>query len=553
MASITEILQKLESGEYVLPEFQRGFVWNNRQVKELVESIYNKYPIGMILRWEMNNEFRESYISLLRPILGVDEERIRKNAKYLVIDGQQRLTSLLLVKRGSINVNGRKRMIKLYFNPVTKEFKLARGEEELEKSPLWFNVTELFDIQKSVANIIREKAEKSGDNTITENPKVEEGLHNFRERLRTYIVPIWDIDLEPSEDFLQTFEKLADIFVKINRSGTKIRTTELVLALLTANIRAQIGNSFKKEVDKFLDKMKRKGWDLDIPVFIRTFMAISKGIGRLSEFNTIIKESDSELKEKYDMWLKETEESLEETISLLSNRLGIDNSDLLSSKYVLVPMAYYISLRKREGQLTPNEIDKLLKWFILASYWGRYSAALDSRINEDIKAVKNLNLEQLINNIGRRKIDEESFSGDLTKAHRLVLYYLLTRIGAYDWNLDRPIPAKINDFKIGKLHVHHIFPREYLRDNADKLGEVDVDELANDVANLTLISEEANEKIGDEAPSKYLKKLKERDVSYLETHLIPLNEKLWRPENYLEFLKERRKIICNKLNELLSI
>jgi len=132
MLKVEEVLEKIEAGFYVVPEIQRSFIWRNTQIRDLVASIYNNFPIGAIIYWEIPDRFRNEYGYLFRPLA---EDLPKENGRYMIIDGQQRLTSLLLVKRGEIAIRGRKRRINLFFNPIDEEFELS-SKKNSEKSIL---------------------------------------------------------------------------------------------------------------------------------------------------------------------------------------------------------------------------------------------------------------------------------------------------------------------------------------------------------------------------------------------------------------------------------
>jgi len=130
MPTLTEIMNEVEAGFYTVPEIQRRFVWKNPQIRDLALSIYNNHPIGAIVFWNLQAKMMkdESLRDLFRPLAdGLPLE----NGRYAIIDGQQRLTSLLLIKRGEISTSGKKRKIKLYFNPIDERFEL--GSRDIEK------------------------------------------------------------------------------------------------------------------------------------------------------------------------------------------------------------------------------------------------------------------------------------------------------------------------------------------------------------------------------------------------------------------------------------
>jgi len=140
MPSLGEVLEQLEAGFYVVPEIQRSFVWRNTQIRDLVSSIYDDDPIGGITYWEIPVKVKNEFADLFRPLA---DELPLENGKYMIIDGQQRLTSLLLVKKGELTIRGKRRRIKLFFNPIEERFELS--SRKIRGDPLWFNVTEILN------------------------------------------------------------------------------------------------------------------------------------------------------------------------------------------------------------------------------------------------------------------------------------------------------------------------------------------------------------------------------------------------------------------------
>lgn len=134
--TINELLIDIERGRIALPDMQREFIWENTQIRDLVDSLYKNHPIGMILLWQTNPNDNV-------PITAIDDATKEiSNYSELVIDGQQRLTSLLLVKKGCIFKGAKERTIKLLFNPFEEKFEIEIPP--LRNKPDWFDVTRVI-------------------------------------------------------------------------------------------------------------------------------------------------------------------------------------------------------------------------------------------------------------------------------------------------------------------------------------------------------------------------------------------------------------------------
>lgn len=538
MPSLEEVLEQIEAGFYVVPEIQRSFVWRNTQIRDLVASIYNNDPIGAVIYWEIPDKFRTEYGDLIRPLA----EDLPENGRYMVIDGQQRLTSLLLVKRGEIAIRGRKRRISLFFNPVDEEFEL--GSKKIKKDPFWFNVTEVLNAEDEL-ELIEERANKY-DLALSKNPRVRRNLTKLRNTFKTYEMHLIPAKLRYSEDFLSTFEKISRIFVNLNSKGTRIRMPDLALALLTAKVRKDVGTPFRQKFEEILKELENEKFAVDESVLIRLYSAIATGTTRFNEARRILEEKEGQ---ELLNFLSEVKKSINEAVKLLCE-LGIKSQKFLQSRYLLVPIAYLLY----KDVISPKRIiseklkEELSKWLTLASQEKRYTGRLESELLEDTKAIKeDTGINGLMENLRMREYPFSALDEDYENRHLTMLLLLYQKLRTKDWNLDeRPRIPEIREINPDDLHVHHIFPKEFL----ERRGYI---EEWDNVANITIISKRANEKIKFRDPKEYLKELCEVDPELLEKHFIPTDEELWDINRFSEFLKERRELIKNAIEKELWI
>lgn len=516
--TINELLTDIERGRIALPDMQREFIWENTQIRDLVDSLYKNHPIGMVLLWQTNPDDNV-------PITAIDDTTKEiSNYSELVIDGQQRLTSLLLVKKGIIFKGGKERTIKLLFNPFEERFELENPP--LRNKPEWFNVTKVIQ-SGAFAVVNREKLRQIG----WDDKKVDKALERLSAVRDIFMgarnnVPVFTI---PSG---MGYEEVADIFVKINSKGTRIRITELLLALLALKIPGE----FRKDFRDYMEKLEDNGWYIDAGVIIRTLVTISVKQGRLAYFRSIARSiSDEDLRNNWET----TKKSLEECFKILEENLGIKNSEILPSQYVLIPLAFYLSQKK--SAFSENDTKEFILWFLLASFWGRYAGPTETRLDEDIKSIdENKNFSKLFyllkNQVGRLLIDEERFTGR-SRNSKLLLYIVARKEGAEDWWKGHKITT--SDYE-----EHHIIPRSLLEKAEYEYTLID------DVANIAFLTEKANRKISNTLPERYLAEI---DPVKLEKQFVPLDKNLWKIENYEDFLRHRRQIIVNKINEYLKL
>ena len=508
---ISEFLDEIRRFEIALPEMQREYVWNERQVRDLVDSIYKGYPAGLILLWPKpyGEDIPETFIS--------DEKATvtgsSKSYRDLVVDGQQRLTSLQRVENGEV---------KIYFNPLTEEFQLE--SRRLKHDPLWFSVTDI--ISKYLYEVVDPRIEKLKQTGMIEqeiNEKIRKPLEKLREQFRTYEFPVYEI---PSDI---GYGEVADIFTRINLKGTRIRTTDLLIAMFSVRAPA----TFRPKLRELSGELSDENWDLDASVLVRCIVGIAKEEGNLTSFRRSgMKITQEELMEG----LRDARQYMWQLVQILRD-IGISASDILPSGNVLPPLVVY--LKYKRGRVSEEERKRMVLWFLLASFWGRYAGATDTRLGEDVKEVIRGNFAVLFKNlkqqVGRLLIDEDAFV-ERSYGNRFLLYMLCYDRGALDWfKGHRIMPG---------FQVHHIFPKNLL-ENRSHPHPVDP-RLINHVGNFAFLSEKANKSIRNSEPIKYLPDI---PPERLMQQLVPIRHELWKMENYESFLQERTNLIVKTIND----
>ena len=534
-----------------MPEIQRAFVWENRKVRELIDSIYRNYPIGALLVWNMQREFIEEYKDLLRP-LTEDLETKKSNFQYMVIDGQQRLVSIYLVKHGSIKLSDEWRSLDLYFNVQGDEFHLARGKG-LDKEPTCFKLSDILS-RETLEEILEEKSNIIGDGKIVGNKILYRKLELLRNKILNYPVNLVEIPEhvlpydKNRDNFQEILERISEIFVRLNSQGTRIKMPDLVIAILTARTRGEIGQSFKEHMREITKYFEGKGWDLDQAVLMRVYMAIATGATKFKEAKDRLRgKNANEILEE----LKTLKILLDKLTGVLEKQLNVKSLDYLKSKYSLVTLGMYLNIKQ---ELETADITSIRRWLLLSSFDRRYTGRLEGDLDEDIKLLREKkSLRELENNLKVREITDSLLDTEFDQEHRLALIMLLK--DAFDLRKGELI--SMTDIEPRKLHEHHIFPKDVLRkvygrEMVKRIdGEesrMDIEKAYNLVANMTIVSEEANEKIKNKRPDDYLQEI---DSKILEQHCIPSRTELWKPENYLDFIEERKRMLLHSIEALL--
>jgi hypothetical protein len=560
-ASVEELVGMIERGELRLPEMQRRYVWRSPRVRDLLDSLYRGYPSGAILLWDTDEAVPLQEMAVTQQINPYQNTR-------LLLDGQQRLTSLSAVIRGeSVKVRGRKRPIELLFN-LNHPDKLAvvtevdeegsddddddliddeadSSEDELQKRfdrmtfvvttkkleqlPHWIKVTEVFKTDSDAGFL--QRAGVSG----FDDPNYE----RFSQRLaslrgiRKYIYRMDVLERKLS------YDEVTEIFVRVNSLGAKLRSSDLALAQITAKWRNSL-----KIFEAFQQECAKTGFDLDLGLYLKNLIVFTTGQSR---FLTV---GNLRLQALQSGWT-ESCRGMEFALNFLRNNASIDSPALLSSPFMLITVAYYG--HKRDYELSPEESDRLRYWVLVANAKGRYSrGSSETLLDQDIATLRDGGgvqemIDRLRQQVGRLDVASDELEGRNQRSALFKTMFLALRAGgAKDWRSQVAIALDHSGVQ-HKLQFHHIFPKAVLK------GKYTGRE-ADDIANLSFIAGKTNRQISDKPPSQYFPPLIEKSgIASFEAQCIPTDPALLNVDDYKAFLQERRALVARRLNEFLGV
>jgi hypothetical protein len=430
----------------------------------------------------------------------------------------------------------------LYFSPIEGgRFELS-SRKEIDEDSHYFRISDLLDEENDIDDLLDKKGV-----TQSERLMLRRGLNDFRGRTLNYPVNIYNVPeatlkYNPDEDnFLEIFEKVSEMFVKLNMTGMRVKMPQLILALLTAKTRRESAGSFREEVSQISKKLM---WDVNEGVLMRSYMAIATGE---TNFRKAKEELEKMRAEEALRQLKRAGDALKYACSnILEEELNIKSEKYLKSQYFLVTLSYYV--HKRDYAITPAEIEQIRRWFILASFSKRYTGRLESDLKEDIDSLYNgKGFDSLEGGLTVKEINRSHLDTTYDEEHQIALLMLLK--DSYD--LSREL-VKLCNLGKEELHIHHIFPKNVLikvYGRESKIMDMDIEAAFDHVANISFISKRTNERISDKRPDEYLKEL---DKSTIKTHYVPIDPDLWRPENYYDFLQKRMDLILGGINSFLN-
>ncbi|MFF1679785.1 DUF262 domain-containing protein [Streptomyces sp. NPDC058256] len=518
---ISQVLDKIDAGDIALPEFQRGYVWTRDQVRGFFQSLYRGYPIGGFLTWSTKADGAQTR--------GGDSGR--DGTIHLLLDGQQRVTTLYGVTRGrapSFFEGNASALTGLHFNLQTEAFEFY-APAKMKGNPIWVDVTALF--QSGLASqliAVTQLANGDADLQVA-----------YIERLNR-ITQIKDrsvhIDEVTGDD--KTIDVVVEIFNRVNSGGTKLSKGDLALAAICAAWPAA-----RPTMNRALQDWSTAGFGFKLDWLLRNVNAVITGEAQFSKLADVDVPA-------FQSGLAETIDSVSYLLNSLGGRLGLDHGAVLSGRGALPVMSRL--LHHHNGSF-PDAMtrDRLFYWYVHSFLWGRHTGATETVLNQDLQALDDGGVDQLISVLrrsrgGHLQVGSDDFVGSSMGSRFYPLLYMLTRIyGAQDFVSGVPLRDGMLG-RLSSLQVHHIFPKALLYKHDYGRAEV------NAVANFCFLTQDTNLKIAAKEPSEYLAEIESRMPGALATQWIPMDRDLWKLSNYPDFLAARRALLARAANEFLQ-
>jgi hypothetical protein len=562
---ISTLVDMYMRGELRLPEIQRHYVWQGTRVRDLLDSLYRGYPSGSILMWETDEPVPTRDFAIAQ----------NTNAfagRKLLLDGQQRLTSLTAVLNGEpVSVRGRKRPIDILFNlehpdgpPVdiveveSDEVSLVTPDDELSddteesddgeaglheklnrrtfvvssknllSQPQWVSVSEVFRIANDA-----EILEKAGIESF-KDPRYQKYSDRLK-KLRAvkdyqYVVHV----LERS----MSYEEVTEIFVRVNSLGAKLRSSDLALAQMTSR-----WPNLLKELEVFQDECEQSWFTIELGHLVRSIVVFAT---KQCLFRSVAGTPIDKLKAGWE----EAKEGLRFAINFLRTNAGIEDESLLSSPMFIHALAAVS--RVKDNKLTADEQNKLLHWLLVANARGRYSrGSTETLLNEDLAIIfRSGDVGALMDSVkrqfGRLHIEPGDLAGRGVNSPLFSLSYLaLKAFGAKDWYSGLGLSLAHQ----GKLHFiqwHHIIPKSLLKERGYETGEI------NEIANMAFITSQTNRRISNKDATGYLADIiAQQGENALNSQCVPTNPELWATDRYRDFLQGRREALAERMNNFI--
>ena len=582
---VSALLNYVDNKEIAIPEIQRPFVWDAAKVRDLIDSLYQGYPIGFIVTWQNPDvKLKDGSVS---------------TGKKILIDGQQRVTALTAAILGHNvkNTDYEDVRIKIAFNPKQEKFEVSNPA--IEKDVTWIPDIASFLSGKQKQSALRKSyCSLNPDVDEDEFDELLEGLKEIKTKEVGVIQLAGNLDIDA----------VTEIFIRINSQGVPLSQADFVMSKIAAN-ESYGGNLLRKCIDhfshlaakpEFYGKLKENdtefvnseyfqpmSWlrnendDIYDPSYVdilRVAFTYKFNRGKMSDLVSLLSGRNFETRGFEQSIEESTYRQLKSGVMdfinetnfkrflMIVRSAGFCHTKLIRSQNVL-NFGYILYLKLRSQKYAPEKIEKYVRrWIVMSFLTGRYSSSPESQFDYDIKQIDSRPFEDFIQDVENARLSDAFWDAELIQrldtsiASSPVFNVFLAsqcKMGIRGF-LSTDITVK--DLIEQRGDVHHIFPRQYLKDNGFSRG------LYNQVANYVYVQSEINIKIGKKAPSDYLGYVVNQQCNGGEckyggiTHLTDLENNM--KENcipagvtnmtlndYTTFLAERRALIAKRLKE----
>jgi len=581
--SLPELLKDITNGKIQLPDFQRGWVWDDEHVKSLLVSIARSFPIGAVMLMETGGEVRFQ----MRTVEGISAKGVTNKPERLILDGQQRLTSLTqaIAMESPVDtrtVKGKDILRHYYFDiPMALE-----GDDRLDEAvkavdenrQIRSNFGRDIDLDLSTRELECQQLHFPCDKILDDsqwlqdlfqfNPGGMEQFLMFKKKVigafSAYQIPIIELKKETSK------EAVCLVFEKVNTGGVQLSVFELMTATYAAegyNLRDDWFGSEIREVASRRDRLAKhellKGVEstdfLQAITLLHTrerkYQDIANGKqGKHVRPVSAKRASVLELPlAAYQTWADQVEAGFVEASKFLASECFFGRRELPYGTQ-LVPLAATMTLLGERWH-EPRIHQKLARWFWSGVLGELYGGAVETRVAVDLEELMNWFKDDTA--IPRTVTDAsfdperlESLRSRLSAAYKGI-NVLILREGASDFFWKGRIQQL--DTQEVALDIHHIFPRAWCEANGI------LPKVYDSIINKTPISYKANRMIGGYAPSAYLAKLQSHDQVQLEDnemniilagHFIPTEQ--LRADDFQGFFEERKQLLMGLIERAMG-
>ena len=579
---IESVLSKVREGEIAIPEIQRPFVWDASQVRDLLDSLYQGFPVGYLIAW------RNPDVRL--------KDGSTASGKMILIDGQQRITALTAAVLGQpvVNKEYRKVRVSIAFHPIEERFEVSNPA--ITKNAAWISDVsaliggeiDLFDaVEKYLA-----------DNPAADKAKVKDSLRNLTDIAKKQIGLI-----ELSHDL--DIETVTEIFIRINSKGTVLSQADFVMSKIAADLRYG-GQQLRKCIDYFCHLavapefhgfikdndaefaaspyFQKMAWlrnendDLYDPSYndlLRVAFTSEFGRGKLADLVSLLSGRNFETK-NYEEAIAEASfaklnegvldfinESHFKRFVMIIKSAGFITTEMIRTQGAL-NFAYIVYLRLRSQGIHDGQIESFVRrWFVMSVLTGRYSGSAETRFDQDIRQIASGDFGEILAKVEQAELSPAFWEVGLVQqletsgtSSPYFWVFVAAQVRANDTGLlSKDITVRELVSHLGD--IHHIFPRDLLKKAGLTRSQY------NQIANYAYTQEEINIKIGNKPPRAYFADIQAQcsggpmkygaiaDADTLKANLaancVPESIMDMDVGQFDDFLSQRRQLMAGKI------
>ncbi|MCK4857972.1 MAG: DUF262 domain-containing protein [candidate division Zixibacteria bacterium] len=516
---IDKLIKRIEEGDIKIPAFQRGFVWKQDQVIELLESIVNEYPMGSVLLWNTSERLKST-----RNVAGYTiPEREEVYPVNYVLDGQQRLASIYGVfshcvtqEHDSSRYNPDTDIFEIYWDFDSRRF-LPKAEADI-RSNSTICLRNLIDPTR----LINELA--------TLDPQHHQLAKTLMSQFLNYEIPVVTVSRSEKSD-------VGIIFERINNTGTRLSVLDLMTAWTWTEDFHLVEAS-----NELMEELEEKGFG---GLKYKTLLQIVSGvIQNTTKTKDILNLSGENVREG---WNRVTE-ALRKATDFLATDLNCRHLDFLPFHQQLVGLSTFFDVIDSPDD---SQLSSLRKWFWKTSFSKRYSTGQTSaKMDADIKAVRSLRdgdhsaFDDYKYDVTVPMLNSSKFSkaNPLTRAFLL----LMAQTSPVDLVKNQKIDIGSALSHYNRKEYHHVFPRAFLKERALSPDQIFC------VLNFCFLSSDSNKRISGKSPSDYFFNIvpKDKFTDVLSSNLLPIDKSVYKSDNYSQFLEKRASLIIAKIDEV---
>jgi hypothetical protein len=566
--NLATLIQSIDMGIIGLPDIQRPFVWQDTKVRDLFDSMYKGYPVGYFLFWANANVEGTKRIGTAIK---------QKHPNLLIVDGQQRLTSLYAVIKAQqiIRENYQTATITIAFNPLEEKFEVP--DAAIRKNPRYFqNISDIWRPNINIIKVINEFISNLKKSVVLADDDEEKIQNAFMQLKNLESYPFSALELATSINE----EQVADVFVRINSQGKVLNQADFILTLMSV-----FWEDGRKELEEFcrLCRIPAKAMaspfnyliEPDPDQMLRVAVGVAFRRARLQYVYSILRGKDLETGEfstdRRDAQFEKLKQAQAKVLNVQNwhefikaiKTAGFARQDYISSKNNLLYAYIFFLIGREDFKIALYELRNLIaRWFFMSSITGRYTGSPETVMEMDLARLRAVtdatSFVQTLNEIISSQLTADFWDKTLTlnlatsssTSPSLYAYYaalyILDAYGLFS-------KLKVSDLlqeglrsKKSALERHHLFPKAWLI----KQGITEQRD-TNQIANFALVEWSDNISISDEPPStylpNYLKRLSTNEYKQATYwHALPDG---WQSMEYNEFLVERRKLMAKVIKD----